>query len=85
MISVVNFIIIFCVHFLYKFLASKTKKLAFGFEILAAKILYEKRTKKMLMELTPEGFLPTALVILGRYVPSKNDEKLIHELLELYY
>ncbi len=39
---VVNFISVFCSCFLYKILAPKTTKLAFGFEILATKILYEK-------------------------------------------
>jgi len=39
---VVNFIIVFRTHFLYKLLAPKTTKLAFGFEILATKILNEK-------------------------------------------
>jgi len=42
-------------HFLYEFLAPKTTKLAFGFEILAAKILYEKHAQKTLMKLTPGG------------------------------
>jgi len=35
-------------------LAPKTTKLAFGFEILAPKILYEKRAHKRLMKLTPD-------------------------------
>jgi hypothetical protein len=34
-------------EFLYKNLPPKTTKLAFGFEILAPKILYEKRACKM--------------------------------------
>jgi hypothetical protein len=32
---------------------TKTTKLAFGFEILAPKISYKKRARKMLMKLTP--------------------------------
>jgi len=39
-------------HLLYEILAPKTMKLAFGFEILVPKILYKKRTLKMLMKLT---------------------------------
>ncbi len=42
----VNFINIFCAHFLYKYLVPKATKLAFVFEILAAKILYEKKRAK---------------------------------------
>jgi len=63
---VVNFIIIFCVHFSYKFLAPKTTELAFWFEILAAKILYEKRSQKMLMKLTPtqHSFAPLSNLFL---------------------
>jgi hypothetical protein len=45
----------FAACFLYKFLASKITKLAFGFKILAAKILYKKPEQKMLMKLTPVG------------------------------
>jgi len=36
-------------------LAPKITKLAFGFEILAPKILYKKRAHMMLMKLTPWG------------------------------
>jgi hypothetical protein len=39
--------------FLYKILAPKTTKLAFGFEILAPKISYEKRACTTFMKLTP--------------------------------
>jgi len=52
---VVNFINILGMHFLYKstFLVTKfCTKLAFGFEILAPKILYEKCAREMLMKLT---------------------------------
>jgi len=35
-----------------KILAPKTTKLAFGFDILAPKILYKKRAQKTLMKLT---------------------------------
>jgi len=46
----------FYAHFSYKsafFLVSKFRtKLAFGFKILAPKILYEKRARKTLMKLT---------------------------------
>jgi len=50
--TVVNFINIFCAYFSNKILAPKTTKLAFGFEILAPKILYEKPAHKMLVKLT---------------------------------
>jgi hypothetical protein len=42
-------------HFLNKILAPIATKLAFGFEILASKILYKKCARKMLMKLTAEG------------------------------
>jgi len=49
----VNFINILCTDFSYEILVPKVTKLAFGFEILAPNILYEKRAHKMLMKLTP--------------------------------
>jgi hypothetical protein len=49
---VVNFINVFRVCFLYKILAPKTTKLAFGFEILVPKILCVKLESKTLMKLT---------------------------------
>jgi hypothetical protein len=51
---VVNFINVLCASTSYKILAPKTTKLAFGFEILAPKILYKKRARKRLMKLTPD-------------------------------
>jgi len=48
----VNFINLLRAHLSYEILVPKTTKLAFGFEILAPKILYKKRTKKTLMKLT---------------------------------
>jgi len=49
----VYFINVLCAHLLHKIFAPKTTKLAFGFEILAPKILYKKCTCKTLMKLTP--------------------------------
>jgi hypothetical protein len=49
----VNFINIIRMHFSYEILVPKTTKLTFGFEILEPKILYEKRSRIMMMTLTP--------------------------------
>jgi len=69
----VNFINILRVCFSFKILAPKTTKLAFGFEILATKISYEKRTRKTLMKLTTCQCNCLSILSLKCYYRSSNE------------